>query len=129
MLTPRQAALTLPGLLYLVLTTGMFHLNLPWSQWVQLPIDAVYLVLWIAAVGTSTWMTSDCDNLCEVCSGPGAVLDSGTGYSVFNSELTCSCALASDYKRAKRDLRPRDAEVALGGAPLAARQAFDAIML
>ncbi|KAI9669613.1 MAG: hypothetical protein M1831_007309 [Alyxoria varia] len=83
-------SITIPALLYLLLVTGKKHLSLFWNQWVQLGIDLLYLAIWAAAVGTSIYVPSDCDNLCDSCS-------IGLTFSMTIGNHVCTCLGASTY--------------------------------
>ena len=85
-----KPSVTIPALIYLLLVTGKKHLNIFWNQYVQLAIDFVYLVIWAAAVGTSVYVSGDCDNLCDSCSA-------GITFSLTIGSFLCTCLSAADY--------------------------------
>jgi hypothetical protein len=94
MLTYYQAAITLLPVAYFLLCTGPVGLTKFWSPWVQIAIDALFLIFWIVAAALSTY---DCDGICSSCSSAGASVDDGYGFYVAAGSLICVCVFPNDY--------------------------------
>lgn len=62
-----QASLTFLVLLFLIPTTGPLSKTLLWNRWVQIALDALFLLLWIVAAAVST---ETCSDLCTACHYP-----------------------------------------------------------
>jgi len=52
----------------------------------------------------------DCNNVCKVCSVPGAQYDQGYGFIVWVHSLVCACVFPDDYnyKKSKRLNSPEE---------------------
>jgi hypothetical protein len=84
--------LVIPALIYLLLTTGSASAklpSLPWSVWVQLAIDSIFLVFWLAA--GAVWVKDfTCNDLCGFCARIGEIEASAyEGYYHFGSSCNC----------------------------------------
>lgn len=80
-----QAAIALTALAYFFLSTGpttAFRI-LPWWIFIQLGLDSLLFIFWLAAAATSRL---NCNDLCNAC--PGAS-------DVYFDDLSCTCL--SDY--------------------------------
>ena len=137
----------MPLVLYFILSSGpiaSLH-KLPWSRWVQLGLDALFFILWLAASGVSNYT---CDGLCSSCTEAGR-LDNYDGYFyVTVGSSYCECYLSesdSDSQNNKRDLFRRAGGFRSGGGDSAedngltklglkaskqgAKKGFDALMV
>ena len=123
-------------LAYLLLSSGTVRIFrvLPWWIFIQLGLDALMCIFWIAAASTSHF---NCDDLCSACNAS----------SVSYDHLSCSCSVYSgyvysDYFWKKRGISPNPNPGLSGGLAkritsrsakrtsgiLIAREALDAIM-
>lgn len=92
--TIKQGLITIFLLLYFVLSSGPYKHLLPWySFYATLALEALFILLYIVAAALSTY---DCSGLCNACAVPGAQVDSGYGYFVWVSDLTCFCWFSDD---------------------------------
>jgi hypothetical protein len=92
-----QAAITLFPLAYFLLCTGPVGLTKLWSPWVQIALDAIFIIFWIVAEALSTY---DCNGICSSCSAGGALVDQGYGFYVYVGSLFCECVF--DKRRRRR---------------------------
>ncbi|CAF9932725.1 MAG: hypothetical protein HETSPECPRED_008437 [Heterodermia speciosa] len=130
------AVLSLLALVYLILSSGIsqaFRI-LPWWIFIQLGLDALFFIFWIAAAGTSHL---SCHDLCSAC-------DAWGGDAWFDS-LYCTCYSAyDDIFIKKRDTSPNPSLGLSGGlqkrrsryssagratGTLVAREAFDGLLV
>jgi hypothetical protein len=88
-----QAAITLFPLAYFLLCTGPVGLTELWSPWVQIGLDAIFIIFWIVAEALSTY---DCNSICSNCSAGGALVDQGYGFYVYVGSLFCECVFDYD---------------------------------
>lgn len=122
--------------MYLILSSGIsqaFRI-LPWWIFIQLGLDALFFIFWIAAAGTSHL---SCHDLCSAC-------DAWGGDAWFDS-LYCTCYSAyDDIFIKKRDTSPNPSLGLSGGlqkrrsryssagratGTLVAREAFDGLLV
>ena len=114
-------------LIYLILATGPSPKTrlLPWVVYGQLALDALLLILWLAAAASSRY---NCNDLCNACAG----------YSdLYYDNLLCYCfdgVFKRDQSPAPSGIldarRLRNSDSANGHAAAAdARKAFDSLMV
>ncbi|KAL8792630.1 MAG: hypothetical protein Q9195_004758 [Heterodermia aff. obscurata] len=130
------AVLSLLALVYLILSSGItqaFRI-LPWWIFIQLGLDFLFFVFWIAAAGTSHL---SCQDLCSACDAWGG--------EVWFDSLACNCYSAiDDIFFEKRQLSPnpnlglsgglqkrrsRYSSAARATGTLVAREAFDGLLV
>ena len=70
-------------MLYFLLTTGPLSKTPLWNRGLQLTLDAIFIIFWIAAAATSQ---ETCSDLCNACGYHGQ--------NVWSGETQCTC----DYK-------------------------------
>lgn len=134
-----QASITLLPLAYFLLTTGPVSLTKFWSPWLQISLDALFIILWIVAAGLSSY---DCDGLCSSCSAGGQAVDQGYGFDVWAGSLVCYCVfpydtiLVDSASKLFRRAVPRPGSGSSGivktaekAASIAAKQGLDGTMM
>ena len=129
--------------IYLIFSSGPKPFQrVPWNHWLVISIDAVFLIIWIAATATSVY---DCNGICSACSPIGRLEDVGYGFWVQYGSMFCSCVFDTDIKLrnksrapsllANRGLSPgagtsRDlAALAEKSANIAAKRGLDIVMI
>ena len=132
---PLQAVLSLFALVYLILSSGISRAFrvLPWWIFIQLGLDALFFIFWIAAAGTSHL---NCQDLCSACDAWGG--------TVYLDSLYCTCYSSYDVIYKKRNLSPnpnpglsaglqkrrsRYSSAGRATGTLVAREALDAILV
>lgn len=100
-----QATLTFLFLLFAIPTTGPLSKTGLWNRWVQLIIDFVFLILWIAAAAAST---ETCSTLCTACHWPRIINGYGAGGYVRWKGVLCMCPWGeSAYPSIENDIFKR----------------------
>ena len=91
--------LSLLALAYLLFSSGISQVFriLPWWIFIQIGLDALFFIFWIAAAGTSHFT---CDDLCTACNI--------AGYEITYDSLVCACYSSDidDFIFDKRGLSP-----------------------
>ena len=98
-----------------------------WNTWLQIGLDAVFFILWVAAAATSS---PDCSDLCSACSR----YDDGSGsWTVWSGNLVCNCwepsarGLAGLLK--ERGAAASAGKVAEKASTIATKEGFNAVLV
>lgn len=101
-----------------------------WSAWVQIILDAIFVIFWIVAAALSSY---DCNGLCSSCSAGGAQVDIGAGFVVWVGSLTCECVFADDFwagsRLFRRSVGSSVVKTAEKASNIAAKQGLDGTMM